>query len=167
MPGSGFWFRYSQQLQPKGRKWNEWTLKGRNETSEPRFLCFWPVSLPLRLTNSGLFFQSKVESKWRKRSRPTWGELSGKNKQTITFNQNQNMKKRDWESVWNKYLGGVKGAGCRKSEATSRSAASSIMSPLKSCAASQRLARRHTAPKHGCCCCRLTHKSTNKGVLNH
>lgn len=65
---------------------------------------------------------------------------------------------RDRESMWNKYLGGVKGAGWRKSEATSRSAASSIMSPLKSCAASQRLARRHTALKHGCCCCRLTHK---------
>lgn len=30
------------------------------------------------------------------------------------------------------YLGGVKGAGCRKSDATSRSAVSSVMSSLKS-----------------------------------
>lgn len=50
------------------------------------------------------------------------------------------------------YPGGVKGAGCRKSDATSRSAASSVTSSLRSCAPSQRLARRHTAPKHGCCC---------------
>lgn len=51
-----------------------------------------------------------------------------------------------------RYPGGVKGAGCRKSDATSRSAASSVTSSLRSCAPSQRLARRHTAPKHGCCC---------------
>ena len=54
------------------------------------------------------------------------------------------------------YPGGVKGAGCKKRDATSRSAVSSVMSSLKSWAPSQRLAKRHTAPKHGCSCWRLT-----------
>ncbi len=54
------------------------------------------------------------------------------------------------------YLGGVKGAGCRKSEATSRSAASSRISSNRNWDANQRLARRHTTPKHPYCCWSLT-----------
>lgn len=134
--------------------------------SEPGVFWCWPVSLQLRLTTRGLFFQSKVDSRWRKRRKPTWGELR-KKVIYITFSQNQNMEKQ--ESIcemWN-YLGGVKGAGCRKIEATSRSAASSVMSALKSCAASQRLARRHTALKHGCCCCRLTQKTHTRDFIGH
>lgn len=127
-----------------------------------------PVSWLLRLTISGLFLQSKEESRWRKRRKATCGELRKMekfthmthNKQRKTcFLHKKNKKKKKSKSGG--YLGAVKGAGCRKSDATSRSAVSSVMSSLNSWALSQRLARRHAAPKHGCCCWSLQIKRQN------
>ncbi len=111
-----------------------------------------PVSFPLRLTIRGLFFQSKEESKLRKRRNPTWGELW---KGVVSLYVYLHHTMITWIRGTN-YLGGVKGAGCRKSEATSRSAASSRISSNRNWDANQRLARRHTTPKHPYCCWSLT-----------
>lgn len=50
------------------------------------------------------------------------------------------------------HLGGVKGAGWRKRNATRRSTHSSEMLSLRSWALTQRLASRQVLPKTGCCC---------------
>lgn len=50
------------------------------------------------------------------------------------------------------YLGGVKGSGCRKSEAATRSRLSSVKPSPRSWAHTHRLARRATPEKAGYCC---------------
>lgn len=166
MPGSGFWFRCSHKLQQSEEKKDKCKLKSDSKGVNVGF-----YGADLRVCHWGWPPEGCSSSrKWRV------GEGSGENqpeenwRKTCSISPSAKTEYRETgKYMWNDYLGGVKGAGCKKSEATSRSAASSFMSPLKSCAASQRLARRHTALKHGCCCCRLTHKPHTrdlKGCLN-
>ena len=54
------------------------------------------------------------------------------NKVTLEFRGREGEGGREAERGWERYPGGAKGAGCRKSDATSRSAVSSVMSSLKS-----------------------------------
>ncbi len=112
-----------------------------------------PVSFPLRLTIRG-FFSSQ---KWRANegSEGTPLEESCEKVCVSLYVYIHHTMMITWVRGTN-YLGGVKGAGCMKSEATSRSAASSRISSNRNWDANQRLARRHTTPKHPYCCWNLT-----------
>ena len=62
---------YTRPLEPG-------TDQGGFKTLTPWLSCMLPVSPVFRLTIRGLFFQSKVASRSRKRRNPTWGELQAR-----------------------------------------------------------------------------------------